>query len=70
MKWSYSGEGYVYLQRVVESITGQPLDQFLGDTVLLPLGMTQSTFLSSRGTLQALGSPQTGGSHAVVPQPE
>lgn len=43
--WSYSGEGYVYLQRVVEAITGQSTDAFLESTVLLPLGMTHSSFV-------------------------
>lgn len=43
-KWSYSGEGYVYLQRVVEAITGQSTGAFLENTVLLPLGMTHSSF--------------------------
>ncbi len=43
-KWSYSGEGYVYLQRVVEAITGQSADKFLEEAVLLPLGMTHSSF--------------------------
>ena len=45
--WSYSGEGYVYLQHVVEAITGQPIDIFLQTEVLLPLGMTHSSFIWS-----------------------
>lgn len=44
-KWSYSGEGYVYLQRVVEAITGESTEAFLQNTVLLPLGMTHSSFV-------------------------
>lgn len=43
-RWSYSGEGYIYLQRVVESITGQPLNVFLQEVVLRPLRMTHSSF--------------------------
>ncbi len=44
-KWSYSGEGYVYLQRVVEQITGQPLEEFVQENVFLPLQMSHSTFV-------------------------
>jgi CubicO group peptidase (beta-lactamase class C family) len=42
--WSYSGEGYVLLQRVVESVTGQPMEDFLRDRVLIPLGMKRTRF--------------------------
>jgi CubicO group peptidase (beta-lactamase class C family) len=48
-KWSYSGEGYVYLQRVVETITGEPLEVFLKRTILVPLGMTHSSFVWQPG---------------------
>ena len=41
----YSGEGYNYLQHVVEIITGQRLDLFMKSTVLAPLGMNDSTFV-------------------------
>ncbi len=43
-KFSYSGEGYVYLQKVVEKITGQPLNQFITQKVFQPLGMTNSSY--------------------------
>lgn len=41
-QFGYSGEGFVFLQKVVEKITGQPLGEFLGKQVLEPLGMTSS----------------------------
>jgi CubicO group peptidase (beta-lactamase class C family) len=44
-KWSYSSEGYVYLQRVMEHISGEPLETFAERTVLGPLGMSSSSFL-------------------------
>ncbi len=44
-RFSYSGEGFVYLQRVVEKITGQPLDTFMRETVFVPLEMTDSSYL-------------------------
>ncbi len=43
-KWDYSGEGYVLLQRAVESVTGQPLDQFMAAQVFQPLGMNHSDY--------------------------
>jgi CubicO group peptidase (beta-lactamase class C family) len=44
-KWSYSGEGYVYLQRVIETITGEPLQIFVQSAVLNPLHMDHSSFV-------------------------
>src|SRR6185369_15379014 len=44
-KFSYSGEGFQYLQKVVEQITGKPLDLFIKQTVFEPLGMTSSSFV-------------------------
>ncbi|CUI02731.1 serine hydrolase domain-containing protein [Massilia antarctica] len=43
-KWNYSGEGYVLLQRAVEAVTGQPLDQFMSSQVFKPLGMLHSDY--------------------------
>jgi CubicO group peptidase (beta-lactamase class C family) len=43
-KWSYSGEGVVYLSKVVEKITGMPLEDFMQQTVLKPLGMNASSY--------------------------
>lgn len=42
-RWGYSGEGFCYLQRVVEYLTGVDLDQYVARTVLRPLGMNRST---------------------------
>lgn len=44
-RFSYSGEGFVYLSRVVEQITGEPLDVFMKRTVLDPLGMKSSSYV-------------------------
>jgi CubicO group peptidase (beta-lactamase class C family) len=40
----YSGVGALYLQEVIEQVTGQPLDEVANALVLDPLGMTSSGF--------------------------
>lgn len=52
--WNYSGEGYVLLQRAVEAVTGQPLDQFMRAQVLDPLAMRDSDYVWNAGIAQRL----------------
>lgn len=42
--WQYSGEGFMLLQRAVESITNQKLDDFMRHRLFAPLGMSQTAF--------------------------
>src|SRR5258708_6077679 len=44
-KFSYSGDGYFYLQRAVEKITTRPFAHYMRETVLEPLGMTRSSYV-------------------------
>lgn len=44
-KFSYSGEGFVYLSKVVEKITSMSFEDFMQKTVLIPLGMTSSSYV-------------------------
>ena len=44
-RFSYSGEGFVYLQKVVERLTNGTLDAFMQKTVFGPLGMTSSSYV-------------------------
>ena len=41
----YSGEGFRYLQSVVQEVTGQPFAEFMRVNVLEPFGMTSSRFV-------------------------
>src|SRR5688572_30495788 len=43
-KWFYSAMGYGYLQRIVEHITGQPLENFMQTNLLRPFGMSRSSY--------------------------
>ena len=44
-RFSYSGEGFVYLQKTVEQITGKPLNTYMSEAVFTPLGMTNSSYV-------------------------
>lgn len=44
-KFSYSGEGYVYLSKVVTHLTRENLDAFMKRMVFDPLGMTSSSYI-------------------------
>lgn len=44
-RWRYSGEGYVLLQRAVEAVTHEKLDEFMERQVFQPLGMKNSAFI-------------------------
>jgi CubicO group peptidase (beta-lactamase class C family) len=43
--FSYSGEAFFYLQRVVEAITGKPFARVMREQVFDPLGMKQSSYV-------------------------
>jgi len=44
-KFSYSGEGMVYLSKVIEKITGLSLEDYMQREVLQPLGMRSSSYI-------------------------
>jgi len=44
-RFSYSGEGYYYLQRVVEKITGKSLEELAEEYLFTQLGMEHSSFV-------------------------
>jgi CubicO group peptidase (beta-lactamase class C family) len=44
-RFGYSGEGYVYLQKVVEKVTGLPLRDLARQEIFEPLGMTRTSFV-------------------------
>ncbi len=55
-RFGYSGEGVFYLQRVVEEITGRPLDLLARAALFDPLGLKLSSFAWSPDVEGALAS--------------
>lgn len=43
-KFAYSDVGFIVLGKLVEQVSGKPLDQFANDEVFSPLGMNETTF--------------------------
>jgi CubicO group peptidase (beta-lactamase class C family) len=56
-RYQYSGEGYFYLQRVMEHVTGLGFGQIMRDLVFQPLGMTSSTLVWDPATLARTALP-------------
>ncbi len=44
-KFQYSGEGYFFLQRVLEQVTGKGFCEIIGELVFRPLGMASSSMI-------------------------
>lgn len=44
-RFSYSGEGFVYLQKAVEQVTGKVLNDYMQQAVFAPLGMASSSYV-------------------------
>jgi CubicO group peptidase (beta-lactamase class C family) len=54
-RFSYSGEGFLYLQKVVEHISGLSLEEYTQKNVFIPLGMIHSSFIWSNDSKKAAG---------------
>src|SRR6185437_7906876 len=59
-EWNYSVATDV-LGRIIEVVSGQPLDEFFADRVLGPLGMTDTAFWAGQDQAQRLGVLYTPG---------
>ena len=56
-KFQYSGEGYFYLQRVMEQAAGRGFARLVRDLVFEPLGMRSSTLLWDPATMERTAQP-------------
>jgi CubicO group peptidase (beta-lactamase class C family) len=63
--FSYSGEGFVFLSKAVERITGQSLNDFMQRMVFTPLGMTSSSYVwrQDYDARAAIGHDKDGKAH-------
>jgi CubicO group peptidase (beta-lactamase class C family) len=65
-RWSYSNTGFVLIGRIIEKVSGKPFGEFLGERILKPLEMNDTTFdpkagdrrLATGYTAFALGDPE------------
>ena len=77
--FNYSGEGFVYLQKTLEHLTGLTLDEIARREVFEPLGMTRSSYVwqdafeanavarhSSQGNVAPLRRPSEGNAAASL----
>ncbi len=59
-RFSYSGEGFVYLQKVIEHLSGSSLEEYIKKTVFIPLEMNHSTFIWVNTDKKASGHSSEG----------
>jgi CubicO group peptidase (beta-lactamase class C family) len=64
-RFRYSGEGFFWLQLVVEKLTGKGLDALMRELLFEPAGMTRSRFVLDRESLDDLASGHVGGRPAA-----
>ncbi len=60
-RFSYSGEGVFYLQRVVEHITGEPLEVYAQRALFGPLGLRQMSYVWTPDVEPSLASGHDAG---------
>jgi CubicO group peptidase (beta-lactamase class C family) len=71
-RFSYSGEGFVYLSKVIERVTGEKFDDFMKKSVFEPLGMTSSSYVwqESYDTLKTFAHNSKGEPHGQNKRPK
>ena len=63
--FEYSGGGYTLLQLIVEEVSGQAFNDFMKQTVFVPLGMTRSTYVLEEPAANVAEFFDTDGSRAT-----
>jgi CubicO group peptidase (beta-lactamase class C family) len=67
-RFQYSGEGYVYLQRVLAALTGTSLENLAREKLLAPLGLDRSGF-TFRGVEPDHALPHDSRGHPLAKRP-
>lgn len=63
--FEYSGGGYTLLQLIVEEVSGQAFNDFMKQTVFVPLGMSRSTYVLAEPAANVAEFYDTDGSRAT-----
>jgi len=63
-RYSYSGIGILYLQAVIEQVTGKSIEEAAQGMVFKPLGMSSSSFINHESLTQRTAN---GHIHAILP---
>jgi CubicO group peptidase (beta-lactamase class C family) len=66
-RFSYSGEGFLYLQKAAEALTGEKLHDLVERLILRPFGMTRSSFVWDWRFDQNRATPHDDFGRPVVP---
>ena len=66
-RWSYSGEGFFFLQRVLEKLTGKGMSLLARERVFEPLGMKRSSMVGLAGLEPYQASGHNGRGELVPP---
>lgn len=66
-RWSYSGEGFFFLQRVLEKVTGKAIGTLVRERVFAPLSMTRSSLLITEAIEPQLAAPHNGDGDVRTP---
>ncbi|MBI4472806.1 MAG: beta-lactamase family protein [Acidobacteria bacterium] len=64
-KYSYSGEGYSYLQSVVARMTGQAIEPYLKTNLFAPFGMDSSGFVWNDRLAKRMARPHDATGHPM-----
>jgi CubicO group peptidase (beta-lactamase class C family) len=67
-KWSYSREGYMYLQRAVEQATSEPLESLVTRSILAPARMARSSFSWKEAYADDVATGYAASGAAIEPQ--
>jgi hypothetical protein len=68
--FAYSNHGFATLGQVVEDVSGTPLDAYLRERVLLPLGMTDTDLVRTGRIRSRLATGHAFGSRGPQPTPD
>lgn len=62
-RWSYSGEGYVLLQHLLQVLTGKPLNELASSALFVPLGLTSCALKLTDAVSRSLVPGRTAAGH-------